>query len=141
MQARRTERGWFLRLERGEELVESLAVFLDEQDIRFGCLRGIGAVDRAELGLYSLKEGKYHRRLFEGEYELAGLQGNVSTVDGLPFPHLHALISDSDYHVRGGHLFAGRVSATCEIDLVVYEGEVPRLEDAETGLKLMDLGG
>ena len=139
MQARKTERGWFLRLERGEEIHETLGRFLAEKGIGFGAVSAIGALDRAELGLYSLEQGEYLRRLFEGEYELVSLSGNLSTVDGAPFAHLHVLIADENYEVRGGHLFSGRVSVTCEMDLVVHDGEVPRRDDAATGLKLMEL--
>ncbi len=140
MDYRPNEVGFTLRLDRGEELVETLTAFLAEQKIGWGALTGLGAVDDPELGLFTMKTREYLHRRFEGEYEIASLTGNVTTLDGKPFAHLHALLSDIDCAVIGGHLFKATVSVTCEIDLRVYEGEVKRCADAETTLNLIDFG-
>lgn len=141
MQYRRTDQGWFLRLDRGEELVETLTRFLAEKDVRFGALNAIGAVERPVLGLFSMETRTYHERPFAGgEYELVALTGNVATVDGKPFAHVHALLSDAECRVIGGHLFEAVVAVTCEIEVRVLGGEVARRRDAETTLNLLDLG-
>jgi len=133
-----TDRGYTLRLDRGEEIVETLGRFLEEQGVGAGSLTGIGAVDEAELGLFSMKTKEYKRRAFEGEYEIVALTGNVSVLDGRPFCHLHVLLSDEDYRVIGGHLFRGRVAVTCEIDLCVHPEPLRRSRDELTTLNLMD---
>ena len=140
MEYRRTEAGWFLRLDRGEELVETLTSFLADKDVRFGAVSAIGAVERPVLGLFSMETREYVKRPFTGgTYELVALTGNVSTVEGGPFAHLHALLSDAECRVIGGHLFEAVVAVTCEIDLRVYAGEVARRHDPETTLNLLDL--
>lgn len=137
MDYRETERGYLLRIDRGEELITMLTAFLREHDIRCGALTGLGAVDAPELGLFTMKTREYLRKRFPGEYEIASLTGNVSTVDGAPFPHVHGLFTDADCRAIGGHVFSAEVAVTCEIDLVVYAGEVMRARDEETGLNLM----
>ncbi len=137
MDHRKTERGYLLRLDRGEELIATLSAFLAEKEIRSGAFTGLGAVDDPELGLFTMKSREYLRRRFEGEYEIASITGNVSTVDGQPFAHVHGVFTDADCLAIGGHLFSAEVSVTCEIDLVVYAGEVKREPDEATGLKLM----
>ncbi len=137
MDRRKTERGFMIRLDRGEELVATLTAFLAERDIRCGVITGIGAVDALELGLFTATSREYLHRHFEGEYEIASITGNVSTVDGVPFAHLHGVFTDGDCAAIGGHVFAARVSVTCELDLVVYAGEVKREPDEATGLKLL----
>ena len=141
MDFRQSAGGYTVRLDRGEEIVSTLTGFLAEQGVRAGALTAIGAVDEAELGLFSMERKEYLRRDFSGEYEIVALTGNVSTLDGEPFAHLHVLLSDQDFAVIGGHLFRARVSVTCEIDLVVQEGEITRRPDALTALKLMDFSG
>ena len=135
-----TERGYTIRLDRGEEIVATLGRFLAEQRISAGALTAIGAVDQAELGLFSMRDRQYWRRRFDGEYEIVALTGNVTVMDGKPFCHLHILLSDEDYKVIGGHLFEARVGVTCEIDLAVYGRELRRSRDETTTLNLMDFG-
>jgi len=137
MDYRKTDRGYLLRIYRGEELVTTLTAFLRDKQIRSGAFRGRGAVDDPELGLFTMKTREYLRRRFEGEYEIASLTGNVTTLDGAPFAHVHGVFTDASCAAIGGHVFAAEVAVTCEIDLVVYEGEVKREMDEVTGLNLM----
>jgi len=139
MQHRKTGTGYFLRMDRGEEVVATLEAFLAEAGVTFASLRAVGALDEVELGFFDASSRSYRRRKFSGGFEIAGLAGNVSLVDRRPFPHLHVTLSDSEYRVVGGHLFRGRVSVTCEMEVAVHEGEVERRSDDETGLKLMRL--
>ncbi len=139
MEHRKTDTGYFLRFEGGEDVIAALTGFLAEKKIAFGALRGIGALDKAELGFFDRSSQTYLRREFAEDFEIASLMGNVSLVDGHPFAHVHVALSDSEYRVVGGHLFHGRVSVTCEMDLTVHSGEVHRVDDGGSGLKLMEL--
>ncbi|MCP5065002.1 MAG: DNA-binding protein [bacterium] len=137
MDQRKTEGGFMIRLDRGEELVATLTTFLAERDIRCGAITGIGAVDAIELGLFTATTREYLHRHFEGEYEIASITGNIGSVEGAPFAHLHGVFTDADCAAIGGHIFSARVSVTCELDLVVYAGEAKRELDDVTGLKLL----
>ncbi|MBC8366702.1 DNA-binding protein [bacterium] len=139
MQQRKTETGFFLRFEKGEDIVATLTKFLGREKIGFGSLQGIGALDEAELGFYDTSRQIYLRREFAEDFEIASLMGNVSLVDGKPFAHIHVTLSDPEFRVVGGHLFYGRVSVTCEMDLRVHTGEVHRKDEDGSALKLMDL--
>jgi predicted DNA-binding protein with PD1-like motif len=138
MDAKKIDQGWLVRIDRGEEIVETLTRFLEEKTVSSGFLGGIGAVVDPELGLYTMKTREYLRRRFEGEYEIAALTGNVSLLEGKPFAHLHALLSDADCSVIGGHLFEAKVGVTCEITLTVFAEALHRRRDESTGLNLLD---
>ena len=138
MDYRETPRGYFVRIDRGEEIVATLTRFLAERGVRCGAITGIGAVDSPELGLFTMTTKEYRRRRFAGEYEIVALTGNVSSLEGKPFAHLHGLFSDADCRVVGGHVFEAVVGVTCEIDLAVYPGEMKRLPDPATSLNLLD---
>ena len=52
--------------------------------------------------------------------------------------HIHINFGDEDGNVRGGHLVASRISATCEIILSVIDGRVERKLNEEIGLNLFE---
>ncbi len=140
MQARRTRYGWTLRLDPGEDVVESLAAFAAAEGVRAGLISGIGAVGDTELGFFVRETGRYERRRFEGEHEIGVLTGNFSELDGRPFPHCHVVIAGPDFVARAGHLFAGRVSVTCEIQVVTDPEAQRRVARPDLGFNPLELG-
>src|SRR5258708_38205447 len=103
MQSQRTSYGWVLRIDAGEELVETLRAFAVEHDVRAGTLSGIGAVGEVELGFFLRESRSYVRRSFRGEHEILSLLGNFSVLDGEPYPHCHLALADRDFVAYGGH--------------------------------------
>ncbi len=45
---------YFIRLDKGEEIVSKLQEFCQEQNIKLGWIKGIGAVDQIKVGLLKL---------------------------------------------------------------------------------------
>jgi len=130
---------YLVRLERGEEVLSSLADFAAEHVIGAGTILGIGALENVILGYYELATKTYHRKEFSGEYELVNLTGNFSLVDGHPFPHCHVTLGGVNYETIGGHLFQGRVAITCELTVIPFPVTIQRQHDDEVGLNLWDL--
>lgn len=130
---------WLVRIERGEEIVETLTQFLKEHTITAGSITGIGAVDRAELRYYSMEDKAYHNREFIGEYEILALNGNISVLESGIWPHIHIVLSDTEFHCLGGHLDSAMVSVTCEVMIDPIDLHLQRDFDDETGLNLWTL--
>ncbi|MFH1533289.1 MAG: PPC domain-containing DNA-binding protein [Pseudomonadota bacterium] len=128
---------YVIRLDRGEEIMSSLMGLLEEQDIRSGSIVGIGAVEETVLGFYDGHTREYLRRSFPEEAELVVFAGNVSVVDGAPFVHAHAVISDASFQAFSGHFFSGIISVTGEFQLRANPVSVHRELDAGFGLKLL----
>lgn len=128
-----------VRLERGEEVMETLTAFLKEKNITAASVSGIGAVTDVTLMYYRLETKTYEEEQFTGEYEVLSLLGNVALKDGNPFAHLHITLGRDDYSTVGGHLAKATVSVTLELVLDVLDGTVARTPDEETGLALLDL--
>ncbi|MGC8798040.1 MAG: PPC domain-containing DNA-binding protein [candidate division WOR-3 bacterium] len=128
-----------LRLERGEEIIPTLTTFVRECRIKSGVLFGLGAGTDLELGCYNLKKQAYHRRRFPGEYEICSLVGNIAWVDNEPVLHIHTVISNERLTTWSGHLFAGRVAATCEIAVLPGVRKLLRQLEPDSGLKLLQL--
>lgn len=132
------EKGYVVRLEKGERLVEKLTEFCKEKNIHSGIFNGIGAVLEAEIGFYNLGKKVYEYKKFDQVLELASLIGNVALVDGEPSIHIHVVVSDQNLQCFGGHLKEATVGATCEIYMTDFELELARKFDSEIGLNLLD---
>lgn len=126
-----------LRLNKGEEVVESLKNLCKEQSIRLGSVSGVGAVNKATIGLFEAGAKKYHSTEVTGDMEIASLVGNVSEMNGEVYLHLHIVLTNNDYHAFGGHLNSAFISCTGEIVIDVIDGQVDRAFSEEIGLNLI----
>ncbi len=127
---------YVLRLERGEEVVTSLKEFCKKEDIKLGSIDGLGACDHLEVCVYDVVNKVFHRHTFDEVMEVTNLHGNISTMDGETYLHLHITAADENLNAHGGHLSACRISATAEIFVRRLDGIVERKKDDVTGLNL-----
>lgn len=127
MRDQRTRYGWVLRVDAGEEIVGVLRDFAAREGVRCGQVSALGAVGEVELGYFVRATGEYVRRSFHGEYEILSLTGNLSELDGAPFPHCHIVIGGPDFAACGGHLFRAVVTVTCEAQIVSDPGVLRRV--------------
>ncbi len=132
------DNGYFLKLEKGEEIVKSLLDFIKEKNIPSGIISGIGALEKIELGYFNRETKDYQHKTFNGVYELLSIKGNIGWFENEPVAHVHCLIGDPDYNIRGGHLFGGIVAVTGEIHVRVFSDKFTRAKDPELGLNLLD---
>ncbi|MBS4535052.1 DNA-binding protein [Clostridium sp. D2Q-14] len=128
---------YVIRLDRGEEIVESIKRFIQETNVKLANVTGIGAADKVTIGLYDVNKRKYISNDYEGEYEITALIGNISSIENEPYLHLHITIGDEKNRAFGGHLNSASISATCEIFVDVYEGELDRIHDDNIGLNIL----
>jgi predicted DNA-binding protein with PD1-like motif len=139
MRSRQAGSVFVLRIDRGEEILESIKKFCIDTTITFGSVQGIGAAGRLVIGFFETGTKKYHSREFVGDYEITSLLGNISTLDGLPYLHLHVTVSDGSLQAFGGHLSEAVVSGTCEVIITSVKDQVTRSFDTEVGLNLLEL--
>lgn len=136
MKFRREGSRIFIRLELGDEVHSSLTEVATREAVSGGWFSGIGKASDVELGYYNLERKDYDRTPVAGDVEVASVTGSLGLVDGKPFVHLHAVVSDPTGVTRGGHLFRAVTSATLEFVLLVADGPIERTSDEETGLNL-----
>ena len=128
-----------VRIDKGEEVIHTLQMVCAACGITLGSISGIGATNRATIGLFDTVSKKYHSGELTGEYEITSLSGTVTTMEGKPYLHVHATLSDASYAAFGGHLNAALVSGACEVIVDIIEGEVDRVFSEEVGLNLFNL--
>ena len=139
MRYKKSNTTFILRIDRGEEIAATIKEFCREQKIVLGTVQGIGAVGNAEIGLFETQRKEYHKTLLRCDYEITSLLGNVTTMNGEPYLHLHVTLSDASYHAFGGHLTSAVVSGTCEVFIHRIDDTLDRRFDEEVGLNVFDL--
>ena len=141
MEYRRFSDTFIMRLNRGEEIIASIGALCEREGIKLGCVSAVGAVGEATLGYFDTNEKQYFTHQYAGIYEIANLSGNISTQDGKPYLHIHAVLAGEDGTAFGGHLSRAVVSATCEVLIRVLDGHVGRSFSEEIGLNLVTFSG
>ena len=137
MKFKKFENKWVVSINIGEEVVETLKKFCKDKQIKLGTINGIGAVKRATIGFYNLETKKYYPKELNGGYEITSLLGNISTMGGEVYLHLHINLADSTYNTFGGHLNSAVIGGVGEIIIEEIEGEIERGFNEEVGLNLL----
>lgn len=128
-----------VRIDSGEEIVKKLEQLCKNLDIKLGTIFGIGATDKATIGLFDIKTKEYHSTEFIGDHEIAPLCGNISMMEGKVYLHLHANLCNVEHKSFGGHLSSAVVSATFEAVIDSIDGEIDRVFDEKIGLNFMNI--
>jgi uncharacterized protein len=142
MQYMKSAAGLLVRLELGEEVLESLGRLCETEDLHCATFSFIGAVRDVTLGYWDVETRQYQRRTFTGSFEVLSCTGTIarSQLDK-PIVHTHMVLGGPDFGTVGGHLFEARVSVTLEGAIHPMPWSVVRVPDPGTGLALMDVKG
>lgn len=141
MEFRKIGDRYIVRLDVGEEIIETLKKFCDDQGITSGQVMGIGVMRQAKISYFDIEMVDYIHRDISDYVEVTSLMGNISIMDGEVFPHLHVTISDAKFNVLGGHLSSGIIGVTGEIIIDAFDGQLERKLYQETGFRLLALEG
>ena len=126
-----------LRIDRGEEIIETVKRVAEKERIRLASVEALGAVDDFTVGVYDVAARRYDSKTFTGAFEIVSLVGTITEKDGAFYQHLHMSAGNRDCEVFGGHLNRATVSVTCEMVIRVLAGAVDRAPDPETGINLI----
>lgn len=138
MESKKVDKTLIIRADRGEELLEAIREACEQHGVKLGVVTGIGAVDRAVVGAFSVETQNYTKHTYEDqEMEILSISGNISTMNGEYYGHLHAVVGLPDGTAVGGHANELRISATSEIFVQIIDGEVDRRFDDRVGLNTL----
>ncbi len=138
MKIKKVDNNYILRIDKGEEIIDSIKKACTEKQIKAGGIIGVGAVDELKIGLYNVDNKEYLSETLKGAYEVTNLTGNISTMNGEIYLHLHITVTDENYNAKGGHLNFARVGGTCEIIIEEIKDTLERKKDPVTGLNIYD---
>ncbi|WXG40970.1 MAG: PPC domain-containing DNA-binding protein [Candidatus Freyarchaeum deiterrae] len=126
------------KLEKGEDLLDSLETLAKKYDLISGFFSAIGALSEANIGFFD--KDKYKSIKLKSDLEVVSCIGNISYREGKATVHAHIVVGDREGRALGGHVLNGCiVSITCEIFLMEISRKINRSEDEATGLFLIDL--
>ena len=138
MEYKRFENTVFARIDKGEEIVETLKTICEKEDITLAYVNAIGAVGDVTVGVFKTAEKQYYSNSFKGDFEIVSLSGTVTQMNKEHYSHLHMSVGNEKGEVFGGHLNKAVVSATCEMVINIVNGKVSRRFSDEIGLNLFD---
>lgn len=139
MEYRKFDQGYVLRLDPGEEVVACLTQLVEQEKIELGSVSALGAANDVTIGIFDTQKKQYQSQRYQGQYEISALVGNVTRQEGRPYLHLHITIGNPvTGEVHAGHLTAATISATLELFLQVWKGQVGRKFSDTVGLNLLE---
>ena len=134
----------YIRLDRGDELIDCVLAVCKAEGIASATFGGIGGCSEARIQTFIPETNTFETQTLRGMLELVSLTGNVVTDDkGELFHHTHAVFSfknGEQHRIAAGHIKSITVLYTVEIELrPVVGGNIGRKYDPETGTGFWDL--
>ena len=137
MDYRRINDTYYVRIDKGEEIITELLQICGREGIQSAVFTGIGGCSHAEIQTFIPQKGAFETEILDGMLELINITGNIITDDDQLFHHTHAVFSykkESEHRIAAGHMKALTVLYTAEIELrPVIGGVIKRKQDPETG--------
>lgn len=124
----------FLRIDKGEEIIETIKTVCAKEMISTASVSGIGATDNFEVGVFNLDAKKYDAYHFNTNHEINNVCGNVTSLDGKPYIHLHITCAGKNCKIVGGHLLKAVISITGELVIDVVDAKVTRKYNEELSI-------
>jgi uncharacterized protein len=136
----RTEHGsqFVLVFDCGDEVVEQLTAWCNEQRITAARLTGIGGFSTATVAWFDWEAHGFREIEVAEQVELLALSGDVAEQNGNAAVHAHVVLGTRD-GTRGGHLLAGHVRPTLELVVDEAPAHLRRRYDPASGLALIAL--
>jgi len=143
MEYKKIGNSYYIRIDRGDEIINSLLELCHKESIPSAVYTGIGGCQDAELQTFIPETGNFETKKIEGMLELISINGNIiSDENGELFHHTHALFSfkeNGQHGIAGGHLKSTTVRYTAEIELrPTVGGKIMRKYDSESGTGFWD---
>ena len=133
------EKTFAVIFEKGDEVIETLRRFANEQRLLASHFTAIGALSDVVIGFFDPAKKQYKKIPIREQVEVLSLTGGITFEGDVPKIHAHIVLGKADGTAYGGHLLEGHVFPTIELILVESPKYLQRRLDKETGLALIDL--
>ena len=138
MEYRKFGETYYVRMEKGDEIIGGIFELCQREQIRSATFSGIGGCSAAEIQTFLPETGSFETKEITGMLELASMNGNLVTdAEGVLHHHTHAIFSylaDGQHRLSAGHIKSILVLYTAEIEIrPVIGGVIQFKRDEETG--------
>ena len=133
MQIQKEQNEIFVKLERGEDVLQTLTDVISSNGVSSGeIIWGIGMIRNLQVGYFNGKE--YEKETFEKALEVVSFHGSIA--ENEPRFHIHTSCAGRDHGVVGGHLFGGIADPLLEVRIRKFSGiKATRQDNPKTGLR------
>lgn len=142
MDYRKYSEKYYIRLDKGDEIIASLLEVCEKENIRTAQIQGIGGCDNVVVGVFEPDKKEYAREEVTAMLEMISLDGNITMYEGKPYLHAHASFAyrgkDGRHAVLAGHLLRAVIGLTGEIVLTPADGNISRKHIEELGIRIWD---
>lgn len=141
MEYRKFSEKYYVRLDKGDEVISSLLALCEKEGIRLAQIQGIGGCEAVTTGVFDLDKKIYNEETVSGMLEMISLDGNITEYEGKPYLHAHAVFAYSDEgaaKLLSGHLLKAVIGLTGEIVLTPADGHITRRFVEEDGIRVWD---
>lgn len=137
MEYRKYADTYYIRLDKGDEVISEILGVCEAEHIQSATFSGIGGCSEAQIQTFLPEEKAFETQTIQGMLELVSLTGNVVFSQGELGYHAHAVFSYKDgeaHKLAAGHIKAITILYTGEIELrPVVGGVIGKAFDPETG--------
>ncbi|MEA2823007.1 MAG: uncharacterized protein QOJ86_5011 [Bradyrhizobium sp.] len=113
----------FVRLEQGEELIDSLKRVATDCDLSgYEIASGVGMIEGLRLGFFCVNDNDYAVSNIPGLLDLSSVSGNVFRREDQFWPHVHIVANRPDFSTVSGHVVSAKTHITMEIFLAPMPG-------------------
>ncbi len=129
---------FYVRMDRGDEIIGSIVDICKKEHISSAIFSGIGGCSEAQIQTFQPETHCFETQTIQGMLELVSLNGNIISDEqnGL-YSHTHAVFAykqGNQHRLAAGHIKSITVLYTAEIELrPVIGGVISRRHDPETG--------
>ena len=117
-----------LRLDKGDEITESVISVAQKEGVSLAEISGIGATDDFTVGVFDMAKSVYDIFSYNDNHEITSLTGNITEMNGKTYQHIHITCAGKNGLV-GGHLLRAKISLTAEIFINILSGKIDRKKD------------
>ena len=122
---------FLLRFDRGEEVLGEFKKWADSmgpQALNAATFTMLGAANPITIAYYNLHEKMYHDKVLSEDVEIITVAGNISwkkdeAQNFGAIVHAHGTFGGPECQVFGGHVKQMFVSVTCEVSVILINGE------------------
>lgn len=132
------QRTFAVVLETGDEIMDCLEQFAEEQKLSAAQFSAIGALSDGVITYFDWETKKYLENPVDEQVEVASLIGDVALApDGSRAIHIHTVLGRRDGTALAGHLARGHVRPTLEVVLTESPAHLRKRHDPQSGLTLI----
>ena len=143
MEYAKFDKTYYIRVDKGEEIINSVLSVCKKEKISSAIFSGIGGCASTEIQTFIPKTACFETQKISGMLELVSMQGSITLSEKNDlYHHTHAVFSyieKGEHKTVGGHIKSIEVLYTAEIELrPIMGGVIKRKTDAETGTGFWD---